>query len=144
MSLNILEYTPLVLVWSERFVISAKHGCVMDGSVFKHMLALVLCKMQFVSNASEEFGSMVVAFSNVHFVMDFYAKMINLSTKRHVKFSNRRISNARAVTDWVSILVCVVKPVTVKITYEGKDSNTRRIKLFRVQNVTMRHQSQKI
>jgi len=75
------------------FVIFVKRGYVMDGNVLQLMPVFVPYKMQIVLNVNVERGIMVVVYSCALIVQHIFVKMINLSTKLHVKFWIQKIIN---------------------------------------------------
>lgn len=75
------------------FVIFVKHGYVMVENASQRMPVFVPYKMQVVLNVNVEHGITVVVYSCAHIVQHIFVKMINSSTKRHVKFWIQKIIN---------------------------------------------------
>lgn len=75
------------------FVIFVKRGYVMAENVLQLMPVFVPYKMQIVLNVNVEHGIMVVVYSCALIVQHIFVKMINLSTKLHVKFWIQKIIN---------------------------------------------------
>lgn len=75
------------------FVIFVKRGYVMVENALQLMPVFVPYKMQIVQNVNVEHGIMVVVYSCALIVQHIFVKMINLSTKLHVKFWIQKIIN---------------------------------------------------
>ena len=102
-----------------------KLGYVMDANVCRVMRVLVFCEIQSALNVKEVFGNMVAESILVHFAIIFYAKMINLSIKRHVKSLKLRVSNVNHATNMDNIRVLGARLVTAMIMSSAKVSSKR-------------------
>lgn len=94
-------------------------------------------------NVNEMCTSTVAAFSIVHFVNHFYAKMINSSIRPSAKWLNRRLTNVNHVTKWANIRVCAAKHATATIMCDAKDSSMKRTHRFHALSAVTRHRKRR-
>lgn len=118
---------------------SVRRGFAMGGSACNRTLARARYRTPSASNVKEESGSTEAGYSSAHSAMAFFAKTINLNIRRHAKFWNQKISNVNHAIVSDNIRAYVARLATVKITFGGKASSTKRTRQYLVQNAIMKH-----
>ena len=99
--------------------------------------------MPYASNANEACMNTVDVFSIVHFVNHFFAKTINSSIRPSVKCWSKRPPSVNHAINWVNTHVCVAKCATAMITYDERDSSTRRMHRFHAQSATTKRRKRR-